>query len=283
MIDTDAANAYIVNRYSRWGGWPQLWAYKHAKGARILQIIKETGGFVPVALEIGVGPAGVATAVSRGGIRVIGIDLSPAGLALARVQSRGSDVRLIRASGFSLPVRDGSLELVYASQVMHLFDNPGRLTILHEVHRVLTPGGRFIFDMKNLVSHPWRYLASTSARRRRNFPSHRALLDLLREAGFRAVVTRPGLLPRAAWPTVPNLGLFRHLAHTTFFVATKSLPTPTVQEHRVSVLCHHGPARTDCRPRAITADSVEGATSESHTRARRGADATARPAVADRG
>jgi SAM-dependent methyltransferase len=220
--NTGSAEAYIVDRYEQlWHRWQPNFDYKYTKGRRIAQIIATTGGPVPIAMELGVGPGGVAAAVSRHGIKVVGIDLSSEALIRAREHCRSENVTLMRGSGFSLPVRDAGLPLVYASQVLHLFDAAGRLAIMREVHRALKPGGRFVFDMKNASSHVLRVLRYSAERRHKNFPRQGEIVDLLRQAGFVTIRKRAGVLPLLGAAPVPNFGIVRRLAHTTFFVATK--------------------------------------------------------------
>jgi ubiquinone/menaquinone biosynthesis C-methylase UbiE len=221
MHSTHSDEVFIANRYTHRRYWPAHFDYKKAKAARIGQIMAETGDLPSLALEVGVGQGGVAAAVSRQGIQVLGIDLSPDSIARARTHCRNENVTLLRASGFFLPFRSKSLEVVYASQVLHLFDTAGRSAILREVHRVLRPGSRFIFDMKNASTHLIKYLKRDPARRQRNYPSKSDITRLVRESGFSSVITRPGVLPLIHWTNVPNLGIFRILAHTTFFVATR--------------------------------------------------------------
>lgn len=220
--NSTSEESYVVNRYRLWESWqPKRYGYKHLKGERIAQIIEDTGGIPPVAIELGVGPGGVAAALSKHATRVIGIDLSPDALIRAKEHCQGLSVSLMRGSGFSLPFKDSSLPLVYASQVLHLFDSPGRLALMTEAFRVLAPGGRFVFDLKNVSSHPLRYLRSSPQRRQRNFPADAEIQQLLVQAGYQGVTTMPGVLPLVKWTSVPNNGVFRSLAHTTFFVATR--------------------------------------------------------------
>ena len=221
MHPTRSDEAVLSTRYKDRQDWPDNYQYKDVKGARIARLIAE-GGLPSVALEIGVGRGGVAVAVSQRGVPVVGLELSPDILEHAKAHARGQQVRLLQGSGFSLPFLDQSLPLVYASQVLHLFDSPSRQVLIREVHRVLRPGGRFIFDMKNLPMHLLRYLRSDSAKRKRNYPPKSGIVALLEEAGFTAVTTRPGVLPLVGGENVPNLPLLRAMAHTTFFVATRS-------------------------------------------------------------
>jgi SAM-dependent methyltransferase len=213
------SEAYIVKRYAEIWGQQPAYQYKHAKGERIAEILRDSGGVGRLAVELGVGPGGIARTISRHGTRVIGIDLSPDALKRANEHCAGDNVTLMRASGFSLPFRDASLPLVYASQVIHLFDAAGRLAIMREVRRVLQPGGRFVFDMKNASSHLLRVARYSRERRRRNFPSQHEILRLLSEAGFSTVTRRPGMLPLVRLTHIPNNPLVRAVAHTTFFIA----------------------------------------------------------------
>jgi ubiquinone/menaquinone biosynthesis C-methylase UbiE len=220
-VKQDASEAYIKQRYERWRTMAVPFDYKRTKSGRLAEIIRATGGMPDTALELGVGPGGIAAPLSRNGIHVIGMDLSLDALMRAKEYCRQDDVRLVRGSGFTLPFASGSLPLVYASQVLHLFDNPERLALMKEVHRVLQSGGRFVFDMKNVVTHALRYLGSSPERKRRNFPPLRDLHELLAQAGFTQVETLPGLLPGIAATRLPNLGVVRLAAHTVFFIARR--------------------------------------------------------------
>jgi ubiquinone/menaquinone biosynthesis C-methylase UbiE len=218
-LDVERTEAYVEKGYRRWSTQIIPFDYKERKGERIADIIRNTGGLPPLAVEIGVGPGAVAKAVSQAGPHVIGMDLSAEGLVKAQKHCAAAHVDLLRASGFSLPFVDGSIPLIYASQVLHIFDHAGRLQFMEEARRVLQPGGRFVFDMKNIATHPLRYLKTDAARRVRNFPSSRDIEGLLRRAGFSRVVIRAGLFPviGAAAPT--DLGPLNLMAHTRFYVA----------------------------------------------------------------
>ena len=120
---SQSEEAYIKERYTRWRGQTVPFEYKKAKSTRLAQILRETGGLPPRALELGVGPGGIAGPLSRNGLQVVGIDLSPEALERAREYCRNDRVLLLRGSGFGLPFRDNTFPLVYASQVLHLFDS----------------------------------------------------------------------------------------------------------------------------------------------------------------
>ena len=215
------SEAYITARYERWRTMTVPFEYKRSKSERLAAILLQTGGFPKRALELGVGPGGIAGPLSHHGIRLVGMDLSIEALLRAKDHCKNDDVSLLRGSGFSLPFASGSFPVVYASQVLHLFDHDGRLALMREALRVLEPGGRFVFDMKNVVTHAFRYLGATPDRRRRNFPPRAELRSLLGEAGFVNAETRPGLLPGIGLVDVPNIPLFKAFAHTVFFVARR--------------------------------------------------------------
>jgi len=213
---------YIKQRYRRWRHTLVPFSYKQTKSVRLAQILEETGGLSSVALELGVGPGGIAAPLSRRGVRVVGIDLSAEALERAKQYCRNDDVALLRGSGFRLPFPDSSISLVYASQVLHLFDNKIRLRLMQEVRRVLRSGARFVFDMKNVWSHPLRYWMSPAKLKRRNFPSTAEVRTLLDCAGFGDVELRPGVMPGLGARQVPNVNLLRAMSHTRFFIARAS-------------------------------------------------------------
>jgi ubiquinone/menaquinone biosynthesis C-methylase UbiE len=221
MDTTRADEALLSGRYKDRQDWPDNYRYKDVKGARYAQVMRESGGLPPRALEIGVGRGGVAVAVSRQGPAVIGLELSPDILRKAQDYARNTSVRLLQGSGFALPFRNGSLPLVYASQVLHLFDSPSRRSVMGEAFRVLASGGRFLFDMKNIPPHVMGYLASSPEKRQRNYPPDAELRAQLQDAGFSRVIVKPGVMPWFGWTNVPDLGLLRAITHTRFYVAIR--------------------------------------------------------------
>lgn len=104
-------------------------------GERILEIGFGTGHCL-TALAESVGPSG----------RVFGIDLSPKMRDLAQ-KNLGDRHLAERAELFcgdaaKLPLPDGSLDAVFSSFTLELFDNPEIPLVLAECRRVLKPGGR---------------------------------------------------------------------------------------------------------------------------------------------
>ena len=131
------SEAYITARYERWRTMTVPFEYKRSKSERLAAILLQTGGFPKRALELGVGPGGIAGPLSHHGIRLVGMDLSIEALLRAKDHCKNDDVSLLRGSGFSLPFASGSFPVVYASQVLHLFDHDGRLALMREARNRL--------------------------------------------------------------------------------------------------------------------------------------------------
>ena len=104
-------------------------------GERILEIGFGTGHSL-TALAEAVGPSG----------RVFGIDLSPKmrDLAQKNLNDRhlADRAELFCGDATKLPLPDGSLDGVFSSFTLELFDNPEMPVVLAECQRVLKPGGR---------------------------------------------------------------------------------------------------------------------------------------------
>jgi SAM-dependent methyltransferase len=87
-------------------------------------------------LDLGCGAGEFAAAL---GERAIGIDVVPA--AVERTRARGVDARLAPLDG-PLPLEEDSVDVVWLGETLeHLVDPVGTL---HEVRRVLRPGGRLL-------------------------------------------------------------------------------------------------------------------------------------------
>jgi glycosyltransferase involved in cell wall biosynthesis/ubiquinone/menaquinone biosynthesis C-methylase UbiE len=95
-------------------------------------------------LEIGGGLGTDLAQFAMNGARVTDIDLSAGHLALARenFRARGLDGEFIHHDAESLPFADGTFDVVYSNGVIH--HTPNTQDVVHEIYRVLKPGGRAI-------------------------------------------------------------------------------------------------------------------------------------------
>jgi SAM-dependent methyltransferase len=113
----------------------------------------ESGG--PV-LEIGCGTGRVLIPTARAGIEIVGLDLSPAMLAICRrrLAEEAADVQR-RVTLVEADMRDFQLGRQFALATMpfrpfqHLIAVEDQIACLEAIHRHLAPGGRLVLDLFN--------------------------------------------------------------------------------------------------------------------------------------
>lgn len=124
------------------------------------QLDRELAGTRPLEiLEVGCGAGGMLGPLSKYG-RVTGLDISKEYIEFCK--SRGHE-RVLTGSGYELPFRDGSFDLVAAfDTIEHI---PDDTRVLREFQRVLKPGGRlfvsvpayqFLYSQNDRVAHHQR-------------------------------------------------------------------------------------------------------------------------------
>jgi len=108
-------------------------------------------------LEIGGGMGTDLAQFARGGATVTDLDLSAGHLELAKenFRLRGLNGSFVLHDAESLPFPDDSFDVVYSNGVLH--HTPNARAVVHEIRRVLKPGGRAIVMMyaENSI-HYWR-------------------------------------------------------------------------------------------------------------------------------
>lgn len=149
-------------------------------GELVLEVGCGTGVVTHLAAET-VGPTGAA----------VGIDPAPVMLAVARQNAAhtGSKATFKLAAIERLPFADGSFHTAIASLMLHHLPPDVKTQGLHEVYRVLKPGGRLlVVDLDRpanalwwLLLWPWLLVPMTATNLRGQIP------DYLRQAGFTAV------------------------------------------------------------------------------------------------
>ena len=95
-------------------------------------------------LEIGCGLGTDLLEFARGGARVTGLDLTPAGVALARrrFELEGADGNFLVGDAERLPFADNRFDVVYSFGVLH--HTPDTRRAFAEVRRILRPGGEAV-------------------------------------------------------------------------------------------------------------------------------------------
>ena len=143
-------------------------------------------------LDVACGPGIVTAAVAAEAGAVVGIDLTPEMLELARGRCAGQgldNVRFDLGDVTELPYADGEFSRVVCRYALHHVTDPA--AVVREMARVCAPGGRVVVaDM--IVADDAEAAARFNAAERARDPSHvrsmpeRELLGLLRDAGLRA-------------------------------------------------------------------------------------------------
>jgi len=132
-----------------------------ASNARLAERLSELAASDAVA-DIGCGPGTAARRAARLGASAVGVDPAPVMLRLARLLTRRSarTVRYAEGSAEALPLPDSSVSVAWSiASVHHWADLDAGL---HEVRRVLKPGGRLVAierltqpGARGLASHGW--------------------------------------------------------------------------------------------------------------------------------
>jgi ubiquinone/menaquinone biosynthesis C-methylase UbiE len=128
-----------------------------------LDLVSRDSSLVPDALVADLGSEPLA---EQFGVQVIGLDTSQKMLDLARQKARSNRVVFREASAQSLPLAEGSADMVFMSMVLHHFDNAAE--VANECRRILREGGRVC--MRNTTREadfPHRYF----------FPAIQPLID----------------------------------------------------------------------------------------------------------
>jgi SAM-dependent methyltransferase len=100
------------------------------------------------------------------------------------------DVQLHLTDGRRIPLEDGAITLAYSNQLMEHLHPDDALDQLHEVMRVLRPGGAYLCVTPNRLTGPWdvsRLFSATPTGLHLREYSNRELCRLLRQVGFEQV------------------------------------------------------------------------------------------------
>jgi SAM-dependent methyltransferase len=125
--------------------WPEL--FRPAAIEPVVRFLAELAGSGP-ALELGIGTGRIALPLSRRGVAVHGIDLSPAMVAELRARP-GSDAIAVTIGDFATTTVAGPYRLAYLlrNTIMNLTTQDGQVDCFRTVAAQLEPGGCFVIEV----------------------------------------------------------------------------------------------------------------------------------------
>jgi ubiquinone/menaquinone biosynthesis C-methylase UbiE len=177
------------SRLGRWFLDTQTWSDRVLKVALddLCRLMEHPASHYPVVLDVGCGH-GRSLPLLMGAFRpewLIGLDFEPKVLAnaLPRAAKIGQAVTLLQGDCTRLPLRDGSIDLIFCHQTFHHLVDQERA--LQEFHRVLRPSGLLLFAESTRA-----YIESWIIRMLFRHPMHvqrtaGEYLAMLRATGFR--------------------------------------------------------------------------------------------------
>ena len=178
----EAAERYFAEHASRWDEMRSLHVPERQVEAAILA--RAGAGPFRAMLDIGTGTGRMLELFAERYERALGVDLSPAMLAVARANLERAGVAHARVrigDGAHLPVLRDSFDLVVIHQVLHFVDDPG--PTIAEAAGALSPGGRLL--IVDFAPHELEFLRQEQAHRRLGF-SHAQMEPWLTSAGLQA-------------------------------------------------------------------------------------------------
>jgi SAM-dependent methyltransferase len=133
--------------------WPEL--FEPAVVEPAVRFLADLAGGGP-ALELGIGTGRIAIPLSRRGVRVEGIDLSPEMAAQLRAEPGGDGIR-VTIGDFATTRLAGTYPLAYLvrNTIMNLTSQDAQVACFQNVAAQLEPGGRFVIEV---VVPPLRWL-----------------------------------------------------------------------------------------------------------------------------
>jgi SAM-dependent methyltransferase len=196
-------------------GAGEIWNWESPAGKlrwarRVKMLSKHLGPGMSV-LELGCGTGYFTRELARSGADIVAIDVSPELLEIARTNCSALNVRYEIQNAYELSYPDAVFDSVVGSSVLHHLEIE---TALHEIYRVLKPGGTICFTEPNMLNPqiaiqknvPW------IKRKLGDSPDETAffrwpLRRLLEQTGYREVRINPFdfLHPRTPIPLIERL------------------------------------------------------------------------------
>jgi ubiquinone/menaquinone biosynthesis C-methylase UbiE len=154
-------------------------------GDRVLDICSGTG---TMTIMIGKQLAGQG--------EVLGVEISPAQLRVARKKRKPAGVTFIQADAQNIPLPDTSFDKANIFGALHEMPREVRRKVLSQAFRVLKPAGNLVVTEHNNPDSKWKAsLFDFSERFNPEYPTYKDMLECgltneIEHAGFRVVKTR---------------------------------------------------------------------------------------------
>jgi ArsR family transcriptional regulator len=176
----EAAERYFAEHASRWDEIRSL--HVPEREVETAMLARAGEGPFRAMLDIGTGTGRMLELFADRYERALGVDLSPAMLAVARTNLERAGIARARVrigDATNLPVLRDSFDLVVIHQVLHFFDDPG--PAIAEAAHALAPGGRLL--IVDFAPHELEFLREQQAHRRLGF-SHAQMGQWIAAAGL---------------------------------------------------------------------------------------------------
>ena len=150
MSDSKETREYFDSVASKWDDMRRQFFGEGVRDAAIRAAEISTGSVVA---DVGTGTGFLAEAALVAGAHVIGVDSSDGMLAEVRNRFAGQAFETRAGDVESLPLQTGEADVVLANMVLHHAPDPA--LAIHEMARVLKPGGRLIITDADSHTHEW--------------------------------------------------------------------------------------------------------------------------------
>jgi len=143
------APSYVAGAERAWARAEPTWGVWRVPESQLGVLPKDLAG--KAGIELGCGTAYVSAWLARRGVKMVGLDASPAQLATARRLQRehGLEFPLIEADAERVPCRGEAFDLAISEYGACLWADPDRW--VSEAARILRPGGELIFLVKSTL------------------------------------------------------------------------------------------------------------------------------------